>query len=171
MIHLMDAPTSWTFLRPGDFATTFTSGGRVPTRTSQPDEIALWHLARRTILVDTESGIVCDPSGHRIERPDDRAYGKIYLGYVGGKARWASAHRVVWLAKHGPIPGNYRIVHRNGIRWDNRISNLNIATHHEAMLAARGHLDLDVPETGKPRLIHGGMINRATSRAKHRNIA
>lgn len=38
------------------------------------------------------------------------------------------AHRVIWTMVKGPIPDGYEIDHRNGIRSDNRISNLRLAT-------------------------------------------
>lgn len=119
-----------TFLRNTDFAGRLTTGSTVPTRTSRPDEIALWLLANRTLLVDTVAGIVCREDGTtRAETPLPNGYGSVYLGYVAGKIRWARAHRIVWIAAHGPIPGLYEINHRNSRRWDNRIANLDIVTH------------------------------------------
>jgi hypothetical protein len=42
--------------------------------------------------------------------------------YVG------KAHRLIWESVHGPIPEGLEINHRNGIRWDNRIDNLELVT-------------------------------------------
>ena len=55
------------------------------------------------------------------------------------------AHRVVWVHLNGPIPPGMTINHRNGIRDDNRPTNLEMATsseqrrHSLEVLAARRH--------------------------------
>jgi hypothetical protein len=144
----MDTPSEWTFLRDDDFAGKLTPTGGVPSRTSRPDEIALWHLRRRTLLVDTEAGVVCRADGvTRAERPKPTGYGIVYLGRVAGKTRFAMAHRVVWIARHGLIPGLYEVNHRNSRRWDNRIENLDLVRHAENMKHA--HLQPYVFVAGK----------------------
>lgn len=40
-------------------------------------------------------------------------------------------HRLVWESQNGPIPPDKEIDHINDIRWDNRISNLQLLTHLE----------------------------------------
>lgn len=134
------------FLTTSDFAVKVTAAGSVPTRTSPPDEIALWHLANRTLLVDTEAGEVYRADGvTRAERPDvETGFGKVYLGRIAGRVRFAQAHRVVWIARHGPIPGMYEIAHRNGHRWDNRLANLALTTRSESMRRANGSLWIHV---------------------------
>jgi hypothetical protein len=48
-------------------------------------------------------------------------------GYlVTGKKPEIKQHRVVWEAHHGPIPKGAVIHHRNGIKHDNRIENLEL---------------------------------------------
>ncbi len=49
----------------------------------------------------------------------------------GGKPFYPLAHRVVWTFFSGPIPAGLTINHKNGIRYDNRLSNLELATHAE----------------------------------------
>lgn len=124
----------------------------MPTRTSRPDEIALWHLANRTLLVDTQAGTIFRGDGTtRAERPNHDAYGSVYLGRIAGKIRWGRAHRIVWIAAHGPIPGLYEITHRNGRRWDNRITNLDIVRHAETIrIAQRGAMHDSGPEDRPP---------------------
>lgn len=132
---------NWVFLRSDDFAATVTPARGLPTRTSQPDEIVLWHLANRTLLVDTASGVVCRADrATRAETPQPNGTGRVYLGRTWGKVRYAPAHRIVWIAKHGPIPGMYRIVQVNGHPWDNRAENLSMVTHADAMAARDGRL-------------------------------
>lgn len=129
-----DHDTPLIFLRPRDFATKVTTGGTVPNRLSRPDQIALWRLANRTLLVDTEAGVICRADGvKRAETPTPKGYGKVYLGRIDGKIRWAQAHRVVWIAAYGEIPGMYEINHENGRRWDNRLANLELVTHADNM--------------------------------------
>lgn len=131
--------TEWTFLRSDDFAGIVTPARGVPEATARPDEIIVWRLANRRLLVDTEAGVVCRADGvTRAEVPQPNGIGRVCLGRIWGKVRMAQAHRVVWVAKHGPIPGLYQIAHRNGHRWDNRIANLTIVTHAEAMAFAAG---------------------------------
>lgn len=38
------------------------------------------------------------------------------------------AHRIVWTCCVAPIPDGMTIRHRNGRRWDNRLSNLELVT-------------------------------------------
>lgn len=127
----VNTPTAPQFLRDHDFAGTLTARGRVPTAQSTADEVAVWRLASRFLLVDADAGEIYRADGEtRAEHLDRRtAYGKVYLGRVHGRVRIAQAHRVVWIARHGLIPGMYEVNHRNGLRWDNRVLNLDLVTH------------------------------------------
>lgn len=51
-------------------------------------------------------------------------------------------HRVIWIHVHGSIPRGMEIDHKNGIRSDNRISNLRLASRSTNMLnLQRAHRD------------------------------
>ena len=58
-----------------------------------------------------------------------------------------AAHRVVWEAFNGPIPGRLEVNHKNLDRHDNRLENLELLTHrenvnhaHAIYAAERAHL-------------------------------
>jgi hypothetical protein len=60
-----------------------------------------------------------------------------HLGYVRyalcreNERRDLFAHRLAWEAFNGPIPDNLQINHKNGIKHDNRLANLEIVTSSE----------------------------------------
>lgn len=72
--------------------------------------------------VDPDTGLVLRPVGSR----DSNGYVRIDRRYAGEPA--VAAHRVVWEAVHGPIPPGMVINHRNGVKDDNRIENLEVVT-------------------------------------------
>ena len=67
----------------------------------------------------------CCP-GRKMNRPAGSKHPKGYIDIkVGGATgRLYRAHRIVWEMFNGPIPDGYVINHINGVRWDNRIENL-----------------------------------------------
>jgi len=53
---------------------------------------------------------------------------------VNGHRYCVSAHRLVWLHFHGEtLPPSIEINHKNGVKWDNRPSNLEAVTASENM--------------------------------------
>jgi hypothetical protein len=114
------------------------------TKIPSADELALSHLSNGALRADTETGAITRPNGKRAESVNPRTgYGQVHLGKINGKIRIAYAHRVIWMAAHGLIPANLVINHRNGRRWDNRISNLELTTRSGNVLHAHGHTDYD----------------------------
>lgn len=65
-------------------------------------------------------------------------YVGIYAGDVGDSIRvWKRIHRIVYETYVGAIPSDEEIDHRNGIKSDNRLINLESVTHLENMRRMR----------------------------------
>lgn len=68
-----------------------------------------------------------------------RAEFKLPLGYLqvrimmNGKRYYVGAHRLVWQYFKGDIPDGLQVNHKNGIKHDNRIKNLEVVTRSENM--------------------------------------
>lgn len=71
------------------------------------------------VITDPETGLV------RIDGIPDRAHSS---GYMTAGPQQLLSHRVMWLAHHPHTPSTLQINHRNGRRWDNRLSNLEAVT-------------------------------------------
>jgi len=57
-------------------------------------------------------------------------YGRYTLSAYNSRRDFA-AHRLVWEAFNGPIPEGMQINHKNGVKTDNRIQNLEVCTQSE----------------------------------------
>lgn len=72
-----------------------------------------------------------------------RAEHPLPLGYLQVRAMYdkkrsnALAHRLIYLHFHGPIPDGMTVNHKNGIKNDNRPSNLELMTDSEQQMHAR----------------------------------
>lgn len=68
------------------------------------------------------------------KRRAEHATGIGYLqvrALLSGKRYHASAHRLVWQFFNGDIPDDQTINHKNGVRYDNRLNNLEIISYSE----------------------------------------
>lgn len=81
-----------------------------------------------------------------------RGYRKTTIEACGHK-RWVQVHRVVWEAHNGPIPSGCEIDHINGVKDDNRISNLRLVSHAENMGYAAKLSNCGRPSRFKPHQI------------------
>lgn len=86
------------------------------------DVFVLAALASGDIRVDVATGEIRDRDGRRVECLA-RGGGRVLVQRTPRRV-WAPAHRVVWLAAEGEIPGRLVVRHLNGRRWDNRRANL-----------------------------------------------
>ena len=78
---------------------------------------------------NAEQGVVIGKRGKPVGRLDTHGYVAVSDG--GHTYR---AHRMIWQHVHGPIPAGMEINHKNGIKTDNRIENLELTTrgHHNS---------------------------------------
>ncbi|MFJ9318260.1 HNH endonuclease [Streptomyces globisporus] len=91
-----------------------------------------YDLARTRITaglwsVDTSTGRVIGERGTAIGYIMSTGYVHIALT-EGKRVRRVYAHRVIWEHAHGPIPDGMQINHVNGMKDDNRLSNLELVT-------------------------------------------
>ena len=94
---------------------------------SRLDILALQAIRNGSLQVEAEIGAIYFANGERAEVVDKRnGYGRV-LVYTRPASR-AMAHRVIWVATHGLIPGRLQVNHINRRRWDNRIANLELVT-------------------------------------------
>ena len=71
-----------------------------------------------------------DVKPRRLGTKDKLGYWRLSLT-VNYKKKVIFAHRMIWQYHYGDIPEGLEINHKNGIKHDNRIENLEIVTHSE----------------------------------------
>lgn len=81
---------------------------------------------------DPENGVVFGKHGRPFKK---RTSGGYVTVHSHGK-HIGQAHRMIWEHVHGAIPEGMEINHKNGVKWDNRISNLELVTPSENCLHA-----------------------------------
>lgn len=88
----------------------------------------------RYLISDT--GEVVKDNGLRLKPHESAGYRVVKLTSDAGKRTSFGVHRLVVLAHVGPIPDGMWINHKNGIKHDNRVENLEIVTPSENLMHA-----------------------------------
>lgn len=89
---------------------------------ARPDG-SIWRIATRS-----RTGRVIPIRPSRADLLDKgTGYRRVRLGKYGSVV----AHRIVWIAANGPLGDGVEIDHKNGVKSDNRIENLDPVTHLE----------------------------------------
>lgn len=82
----------------------------------------------------SSAGVVTGPRGHPLAGARDKnGYHCIYIGPRKAGAL-LKVHRAVVSAFVGPIPEGMHVNHKNGVKDDNRVENLEIVTPHQNVL-------------------------------------
>ena len=107
------------------------------------------------MIVDLELGLVFSSRSNTPCKPLGAITRKGYLRIcfnIDGKQSHAFVHRVVWIAASGcDIPAGMQIDHLNGLKTDNRISNLQCVTGDENMKRAARNGLMNGGRTDAPR--------------------
>lgn len=83
------------------------------------------------ITVDSDTGRCIGKRGRSVGYHAGGGYVIVCLQSYGRKRRREYLHRLIFAAVHGPIPAGMDINHINGIKDDNRIENLELATRSQ----------------------------------------
>lgn len=103
------------------------------------------HLASGRISIDDEGRVwrhamlkrgkvVHLPEPRRIDHPTTLGYFAVKLTLPDGTRFATSGHRIQWIRHHGSIPTDREINHKDLDKGNNRIGNLELATHTENLI-------------------------------------
>lgn len=86
------------------------------------------HLLNTKVLIVSKEGIISNTlTGKQcVHKGKHNTYQRIMY-----KGKSIQAHRIVWMAFNGLIPKDLQINHKNGIKSDNRLVNLEIVTNSQ----------------------------------------
>ncbi len=91
------------------------------------DHHALTAIARGTLTADQDTGH-CSINGRIVGHARPNGHIAISVPRISGRGHVTiTAHRIVWMVHHAAIPVGMLVKHRNGMTWDNRLGNLELA--------------------------------------------
>lgn len=91
------------------------------------------HVSSRRGVVSKKSLVACNPV--RVENFQPSGY-RLVRVMIAGKRYVTPTHRLIWQFHFGDIPEGMQINHKNGVKSDNRIGNLEVCTPSENVLHA-----------------------------------
>ena len=121
------------------------------------------------ISADPAAGVVIGATGRPVGRVKKHGYVELWNG-----ERHVLAHRVVWEFVHGAIPAGMQINHKNGVKTDNRIQNLELVTPSENHIHAHRlglKRSLQGEERGSAKLTDAAVREIRASPLKNRELA
>ena len=96
-------------------------------------------VAAGRLRVEFNTGLLYSPKSNTPEKALGALTAKGYLRVclnIDGKQYHALAHRIVWVARHGPIPEDLQIDHADTIKTHNWLANLEAVRGAENMARA-----------------------------------
>lgn len=119
--------------------------------------------------IDAENGLVYGLNGSPIRNVGTRGYIRINRR---GKSI-SSVHKMIWESVHGQIPNGMQINHKNGIKTDNRLCNLELVTPSANTLHAyqTGLASAVGEQNGRAILTESDVVRIRESTATHATLA
>lgn len=99
-------------------------------------DLGRWRSIDR-VVVRTDGWVQTFKGKILVPKKGRDGYLRVVVRRVCEKRKFVRLHRAVYEAFIGPIPDGFEINHVNGIKTDNRLSNLELATRHGNMRHAR----------------------------------
>lgn len=103
------------------------------------DHLIIGLIAAGRLRVNASAGLVYAPKSNTPTKPVGAYTRKGYLRVcisTSGRRVLLMAHRIVWVSAHGPLPDGHEVDHRNRVKDDNRIENLEAVTRAVNMVRA-----------------------------------
>ena len=84
----------------------------------------------------TECGKIWSKKSNKFlsTKTKSKGYCKVNLYDGNGNVKNVRVHRMIWEAFNGEIPNGYEINHKNEVRDDNRLSNLELVSHYDNLM-------------------------------------